>query len=360
MWARFRSSSRLIIGRILLNDRFLETQKLYQVVDFESYLFIILLGLSAYLFYKFLLKNVSAERHQNIQNHLKNLAKYALTFSVFFGAYWTLQQSSDMGLKSLLPYLAFASFSVGALCFVRTCHLLVLQYLFLGSMRTGVPLLIVNIFSLVLSIILGFWTVNNIFGVHLAPLVATSAAFSIILGLALQDTLGNLFAGISLQIDHTFEIGNWVEIMNGNTLIVGQVKELSWRSTVMLGFSDELITLPNKLVASSQISNFSPDSGPIMRTQTFKFPHGAKTASILEVLEMAAAQISDIRALPAPLAYVREANENHVVIRLLYFIDDYGRQFLIGDKVITKSLEALEKNGIQTARPILNITRTEA
>lgn len=360
MWARFRSSSSLIIGRILLNDRFLETQKLYQVVDFESYLFIILLGLSAYLFYKFLLKNVSAERHQNIQNHLKTLSKYDLLLSVVFAIFWSLQQSPDTGLKTLMPYFAFASFAVGAFCFVRTCHLLVLQYLFLGSMRTGVPLLIVNIFSLVLSIILGFWTVNNIFGVHLAPLVATSAAFSIILGLALQDTLGNLFAGISLQIDHTFEIGNWVEIMNGNTLIVGQVKELSWRSTVMVGFSDELITLPNKLVASSQISNFSPESGPIMRVQTFRFPHGAQTAKITQLLGMAAAQISDVRALPAPLAYVREANENHIVVRLIYFIDDYGRQFLIGDKVITKSLEALEKNNIPTARPILHMTRSEA
>lgn len=344
-----------------MNDRFLETQKLYQVVDFESYLFIILLGLAAYVFYKFLLKNVSAERHQNIQNHLTNLSKYDLTLSILFAIFWGLQQVPvDNGLKTLVPYFGFASFAVGAFCFVRTCHLLVLQYLFLGSMRTGVPLLIVNIFSLVLSIVIGFWTVNNIFGVHLAPLLATSAAFSIILGLALQDTLGNLFAGISLQIDHTFEIGNWLEIMNGNTLIVGQVKELSWRSTVLVGFSDELITLPNKLVASSQISNFSPDTGPIMRTQTFRFPHGVQVAKVIEVLEMAASQISDIRALPAPLAYVREANENHVVIRLIYFIDNYGRQFLIGDKVITKALEALDKNGIDTARPILHLTQSKS
>ncbi|MGZ3692150.1 MAG: mechanosensitive ion channel family protein, partial [Pseudobdellovibrio sp.] len=243
-----------------MGDRFLQTQKLYQIVDFEAYLFILFLGISTYLFYKFLLKKVSHERHQNIQNHIQTLLKYFLVFTISFAAYWVVQQVDEVHLiKPLLPYLGFATFFFGALCFVRTCHLLVLQYLFLGSMRTGVPLLIVNIFSLILSIIIVFWTVNNIFGVQLAPLVATSAAFSVILGFALQDTLGNLFAGISIQMDKTFEIGNWLEIMNGTTKIVGQVKELSWRSTVLVAFGEELITLPNKLVASSQISNFSPE-----------------------------------------------------------------------------------------------------
>lgn len=339
-----------------MNDRFLQTQKLYQVVDLESYLFLLLLGFSAFLFYRFLLKSVSQERHQNIQNHLRTLSTYYISLTISFAAYFLLIQLADFSWSlSLKPYFAFITFSIGAFCFVRTCHLLVLQYLFLGSMRTGVPLLIVNIFSLILSIVIGFWTVNNLFGVQLTPLLATSAAFSIILGLALQDTLGNLFAGISLQIDHTFEIGNWLEIMNGNNKIVGQVKELSWRSTVLVGFTDELIILPNKLVASSQVSNFSPDTGPIIRSQTFKFPHSVAIPTVISLLETAASQISEVRAQPAPLAFVLESNEHFVAVKLVYYIDSYGRQFLIGDKVITTSLELLRKNNIQTARPILRL-----
>ena len=341
-----------------MGDRFIQTQKLYQVVDFEAFLFLVILWLSTYLFYKFLLKTVNQERHLNIQSHLKTLSNYFLVLALSFSIYWLLQNSNTFDFKALLPYFAFLTFGIGAFCFVRTCHLLVLQYLFLGSMRAGVPLLIVNIFSLVLSIVIVFWTINNIFGVHLTPLLATSAAFSVILGLALQDTLGNLFAGISLQIDKSFEIGNWLEIMNGSTKIVGQVKELSWRSTMLVGFSDEMIVLPNKLVASSQISNFSPEHTPILRSQTFKFPHTAPIAQALECLEQAAAQISEIKAQPAPSAFVLETSEMFISVKLIFFIDNYGRQFAVGDKVVTTALQLLNKNNIFLAKPILKLENT--
>lgn len=340
-----------------MNERFLQTQKLYQVVEFEAFAFIIFLAAATYLFYKFLLRNVSVERHQNIKNHLKTLLKYLLIFGISFLLYSLLSESKESYFRPLLPYLAFFTFSIGAFCFVRICHLLVLQYLFLSSMRSGVPLLLVNIFSLILSIVIIFWTVSNIFGVQLTPLLATSAAFSIILGLALQDTLGNLFAGISIQMDKTFEIGNWLEVMNGTNKIVGQVKELSWRSTVLVGFADELITLPNKLIASCQISNFSPEGTPILRSQTLKFRHDVDIPSALKHLEAAAREVPEIRTHPAPAAFVLEANEIGVVIKLIYFIDNYGRQYGIGDQVLSKALKLLQQNGMFIAKPSLEVSQ---
>ena len=339
-----------------MNDRFLQTSKLYQVVDFEAYLFITFLGIVAYLFYAFLLKNVNKERHLNLQSQHKSLFYYLFILTLFYGFFWfTQQQANDSNFKILMPYLGLISYLIGAFCFIRISHLLVLQYLFLSSMQAGVPLLIVNIFSLILSIIIVFWTVNNLFGVMLAPLLATSAAFSIILGLALQDTLGNLFAGISLQLDKTFEIGSWLEINNGSNKIVGQVKELSWRSTLLVGFSDELITLPNKLVAACQVSNFSPENTPILRSQTFRFHHTINIKQITELLELSASKISEVRAQPAPLAFVVETNETAIVIKLIYFLDNYGRQFAVGDKVVTAAMETFTKNNIQLAKPALEL-----
>src|SRR5690606_32742898 len=144
---------------------------------------------------------------------------------------------------------------------------------FMGSVKAGVPILVVNIFSLMLSVLLTFWVVSRLFGVQLGPLLATSAAFSIILGLALQDTSGNLFAGISLQLDKNYEIGDWIEITTGLLKVVGQVKEITWRSTLLTGLSDELITLPNRLMSGASISNYSPADSPIVRSQVFRVPH---------------------------------------------------------------------------------------
>lgn len=340
-----------------MNDRFIQTQKLYQVIDLEAYIFVLTLGVISFLFYKFFLKEISEERHLSIKIQQKKLTQYLAVLSIFYMIFWlALQASFDSeNLRRFLPYLGFVTFLIGAFCFIKACRLLVLQYLFLSSMRTGVPLLLVNIFSLILSIILTFWTFNNIFGVHVAPLLATSAAFSIILGLALQDTLGNIFAGISMQVDKNFEIGDWLEIMNGSVKTVGQVNEITWRSTVLIGFADETVTLPNKLIAQSQVSNFSAGGKGVIRSQTFKFNFNADISKVIAVLEQAAVQISEIKAQPAPSAFVLETNDYGVSIKLIYYIENYGRQFAIGDKVVTTALALLTKNDIQTARPIINI-----
>lgn len=339
-----------------MNDRIIQTSRLYQLIDLETFILLATLGLIAFLFYRFFLKTVSEERHRNLKSHFKSLMNYFLVLSFSYGLFFLANQTSDIDVvHRVTPYLALICFFSGSVFLVKCSRLLVLQYLFLGSMRAGVPLLLVNIFSLVLSILIGFWAVNVILGVQLTPLLATSAAFSIVLGLALQDTLGNLFAGISLQIDKTFEIGDWLEIMNGTVKIIGQVKELSWRSTVLVGLTEELITIPNKLVAQCQVSNFSPENQPILRSQVYKFPYAIDYNKAKDLLEQAASQISEVRGIPAPFAFVFETNDYGVSIKLIYFLDNYGKQFVIGDKIASRALALMEQNNIPFLRPTLNI-----
>lgn len=344
-----------------LNDRIIQTSRLYQLIDLETFILLAMLGLIAFLFYRFFLSTVSDERHRNLKGHFRNLANYFLLLSFSYGLFFLASQITEIDLvRRVTPYLALICFFAGSVFLVKCSRLLVLQYMFLGSMRAGVPLLLVNIFSLVLSILIGFWAVNVILGVQLTPLLATSAAFSIILGLALQDTLGNLFAGISLQIDKTFEIGDWIEIQNGLVKIVGQVKELSWRSTLLVGLSDELITMPNKLVAQCQVSNYSPEHQPILRSQIYKFPFVSEFEKAKDLLEQAASQISEVRGIPAPFAYIQEMNDYGVTVKLIYYLDNYGKQFTVGDKVAARALSLLEQNKIQFSKPTINVQTTTA
>ena len=332
---------------------------LYELLDVELYVVVGILCFSTFLFYKFFLKRASQVRHQNIQNHLKLINKhfFALTalFVLFILAHDHIPDSWI--LKKITPYLASLTYVTGIYLFVRACRLNVLMYLFLGSMGAGVPLLLVNIFSLILFVTIGFWSISHLFEVQVAPLLATSAAFSVILGLALQDTLGNLFAGISLQIDKTFEIGDWLEIQNGPTKVIGQVKELSWRATVMGGLSDEVITVPNKVVALSQISNYSPPGAPILRSQIFRLSHDQDHAQAKDLLERAVSQIADVRAIPSPFAYIFEVTESWTTIKIIYFIDNYGRQFVIGDKVFSFCSAMLTNHGFKLAHQLLELRK---
>jgi small-conductance mechanosensitive channel len=338
-------------------EKFIQTRALYEILEIEPFLILSALVLLTWVFYKVFLNNVSEERHRNIRSHLKHLFRHVIILVVLFVIYLGLQQIHDewVGIGRILPYAALVTFFWGVLVFVKTCRLLVLQYLFMGSMQTGVPLLLVNIFSLALSVIILFWSVSHIFGLQLGPLLATSAAFSIILGLALQDTLGNLFAGISLAIDKAYEIGDWLEIVSGIQKTVGQVKEITWRSTVLGGFSDESITLPNRFMAQAQIANFSPRHGPIVRSQVFRLGLASDLSLAQAVIEQATYEIPEICRTPAPYSYISDTTESWISLKVLYFIDSYGAQFMIGDQVLRKGLEALHKAGVVLATTRLEI-----
>ena len=177
------------------------------------------------------------------------------------------------------------------------------------------------------------------------------------LGLALQDTLGNLFAGISLQIDKTFEIDDWLEVQNGIIKVTGQVKELSWRSTLLIGFSDEKITLPNKLIASSQVSNFSPENQPIIRSQIFRINHSVDPHMVKELLFKTVQQIPEVRLNPEPTAFIQDMTENWIQIKVIYYLDQYGKQFSTGDIVLEKCLLILKEHQIELAHQILEIRK---
>jgi small-conductance mechanosensitive channel len=339
-------------------DKFIKIQALYGLIELEPFILLGCLIAITWVFYKSFLREASEERHKAIRGHFGTLIRYYIFLSGLFLLFIFMQTSEAQigNLSKTTPYVALVAFIWGNVVFVKTARLIILQYLFLGSMKHGVPLLLVNIFSLIISIVLLFWGVNHIFGLEVGPLLATSAAASVILGLALQDTLGNLFAGISLQVDRNFEIGDWLEIVSGIQKTTGQVREITWRSTTLVGFSDELITLPNRFMASAQISNFSPPDNPIVRRQIFKIAYGENFELAKQVLERTAAGIGEIRGIPAPWAYVSDTNESWIEMKIIYFIDSYGAQFTIGDKVYTRGIEALRAANVKLARQVIEIS----
>ncbi|ASD63670.1 mechanosensitive ion channel family protein [Bdellovibrio bacteriovorus] len=341
-------------------EKFIKIQALYGLLELEPFILLGALIAITWIFYKFFLKEASDERHRSIRNHFRTLLRHYVILAFLFLLFIFMQTSEPQigRFAKFIPYVAFLTFVWGNVVFVKTSRLIVLQYLFLGSMKHGVPLLLVNIFSLILSIVLMFWGITHVFGLEVGPLLATSAAASVILGLALQDTLGNLFAGISLQLDRNFEIGDWLEITSGIQKATGQVREITWRSTTLVGFSDELITFPNRFMANAQISNFSPPDNPIVRRQIFRLAFGQNIELAKQILERTVAGVGEIRGIPAPWAYVSDTNEHWVELKIIYFIDNYGSQFNIGDKVYVRGIEALKAQGIKLARQVVELSDT--
>jgi small-conductance mechanosensitive channel len=91
-------------------------------------------------------------------------------------------------------------------------------------------------------------------GVSITPLLASLGVGSLAVGLALQDTLGNLFSGFYLYVDRPIAIGDWIRLESG---LEGQVVEIGWRSTHLLLPQQNMVVIPNSKLSTSPLTNFS-------------------------------------------------------------------------------------------------------
>jgi small-conductance mechanosensitive channel len=157
--------------------------------------------------------------------------------------FWILRGETIV-IPKLVPFVGIATVLWGAIVLIKSFRIFSFEYLFFMNMQTGVPLLLVNMLTLLMSVVLGSWIATSVFGFRLAPVLATSALFSIVVGLALQETLGNLFSGIALQIDKPYTLGDWIEVQTGTQKLVGHVHEVTWRATILTSLTEEWITIP--------------------------------------------------------------------------------------------------------------------
>jgi small-conductance mechanosensitive channel len=327
--------------------------KIEAIVQLEPFLVVGGLLLISYLIYRLFFRGLSEERHKLFKRLFTNALLHSIAVVVLFVAATTLHSLDEPKIFPVLyPYTGFLAIVWGALLLVKIARIVTFEYLFLISKKAGVPVLLVNILSLALSIALASWIATEVFSIRLAPVLATSALISVILGLAIQDTLGNLFAGVALQFDKPYQIGHWIEVQNDNGKWVGQVQEITWRSTVMIGILDEMITIPNRMIAQSEVQAWGADR-PFTRTANYRVPFDQSVSVELarETIVQSIRKIEAVRRMPAPRVYLNEIGEAWLNFRLVYWIDDYGAQFRINDEVNTAVVEALFQKKIPFATP---------
>ena len=299
-------------------------QRIEPIIQAELLFLVLALALSTWVFYRLFLKGLSPDRHINLGKLFRNLLFHCANLLAFSIGFWMLRLIDSPGnvVDRAIPYIALMALVWGCLVLTKVVRIAVFEYLFLQNMTVGVPLIVVNIVTMTFSLLLGTWVASAVFEFRLAPLLATSAVFSIVLGLALQDTLGNLMAGVAMQFDKPYEIGDWIEISNGPQKWAGQVYEISWRATMLVAMGDEWISVPNRTMAQSQVLNFSAKVRPFTRGHFFHIPYEADRKKVEKLLLEAATSTAGVARHPEPLALIMETHGSYVIYKLIYYVED--------------------------------------
>jgi small-conductance mechanosensitive channel/CRP-like cAMP-binding protein len=187
--------------------------------------------------------------------------------------------------------------------------------------------------------------------VDVTALVATSAALSIILGLALQETLANVFAGLALILERPFEPGDWIQFGNR----VGQVKEMNWRAVkLQILKQDDSLIVPNSVMAKTEFVNMSRPArhgGSV----DIGVVHGEAPNRVCRVLAQAAREVEGVLARPEPIAVVLRFDPYAIVYRLMYWVEDFARLNEIQGAVLAHVWYALRRHGMRLPLPTSHV-----
>jgi small-conductance mechanosensitive channel len=186
-----------------------------------------------------------------------------------------------------------------------------------------------------------------VLGLPVSGLVATSGAMAIVLGLAIQSTLSDVFAGIVLNTTEPYHIGNWVSVDG----VEGKVMEMNWRATHLLTSQGNIVIVPNSVAAKAKITNNSRPSSLHGVTITLEISPEERPATVLGALERAIAGISTVMKDPAPFALVKGASTNSIQYQVTAYIDDMARMTAVNNALYDLCHRHLAAAGIEL-RPL--------
>src|SRR6476661_8735645 len=234
--------------------------------------------------------------------------------------------NTQMGLASradtIVGVLRLASFAILAYLVVRALNTLVFG---LVRFRRGfdAPTLVRNVFSIVAFSLLFLLIFSFQFPkANLGALFTTSAIFGVILGLALQDTLGNFFAGISLQADRPFQVGDVITV--GAQRHTGVIEEITWRAIKIRTFQNHVVLINNSSAAKEPIE-VCPRDNLNARLVLFNTLYTDSPAKTIHVVREAVRETDNVSDRITPIVRIRNMGDSGVEYECKYWLDDYAK-----------------------------------
>jgi small-conductance mechanosensitive channel/CRP-like cAMP-binding protein len=249
----------------------------------------------------------------------------------------------------IIRILRLVFFAILAYLVVRALNAVIFGLVFRFRRGFEAPTLVRNVFSIIAFTALFFIIFSQIFpDANLGALFTTSAIFGVILGLALQDTLGNFFAGISLQADRPFQVGDVITV--GVLRQTGVVEEITWRAIKIRTFSNHIVLLSNSTAAKEPIE-VCPRDNLNARLVFFNTLYTDSPAKTIHVVREAVREADNVSQKITPVVRIRNLGESGVEYEVKYWPIDYASHHDTDALVRQRIWYAFRRAGLSFAYP---------
>lgn len=220
-----------------------------------------------------------------------------------------------------------------------------------ARLRVSIPQIVYDLIISTVSIVAISITASRM-GVNLSGLLTTSAVLTAVIGLALQDTLGNVVAGIALQIDSSIRIGDWIKIGD----VSGRVSEIRWRYTAIETRNWETVILPNSQLIKGQVTVLGRRTGEPRRWRRiiyFNVDFRYSPTLVIDAVQNALRNepIANVSIAPAPNCVLIDICDSYYRFAVRFWIEDPGNDDPTDSAIRTRVINALKRVDVPLSIP---------
>jgi small-conductance mechanosensitive channel/CRP-like cAMP-binding protein len=229
----------------------------------------------------------------------------------------------------------------------------------LPRLRVMVPRIVQDVIVGAAGLIAVFGAASRA-GVNLSGIVATGAVVTAVIGLALQDTLGNLVGGLALQLDSTIQVGDWIRVQD----VTGRVREIRWRSTSIETRNWETVVIPNSVLTRANVTVLGRRSGETPRWRRwiyFQVDYRYTPTTVIDTVlgAIKGRPIANVASEPEPSCVLMDFTDSSARYAVRYFLNDIAIDDPTDSVVRTRIYFALTRAGIPLAIPAHTVFMTE-
>jgi small-conductance mechanosensitive channel/CRP-like cAMP-binding protein len=218
---------------------------------------------------------------------------------------------------------------------------------FQGSNGVKVPKFLTELVRITILVVAIFLVLEFVYDQTIKGLLIAPGIAAVILGLAMQDLVGNIIAGLALQTGKSFGYGDWLVVENRQ----GEVIEINWRSTRLKTLDDICIEIPNREIARQTVINLNRPHRPYATRIPVTVDYATPPTRAKNVLLHAAANAKGVLPEPKPQVFIRNFAEYGIEYEIKFWMDDYGLFSEVGDSIRTNVWYGLKRHGIRIPYP---------
>ena len=280
-------------------------------------------------------------------------------FCLVFAAWLPLVTTHlDMPFREgAMKHLGAASFLLGVFVFLALLRRYFWEGWFEKHSQVKAPKFLSQLVGLVIVIVAILVVLGAIYGQSIQGAVFGSTVVVGIVGFAMQDLLGNIIAGIALEIGKPFKPGDWLVVEGGHAEVI----EVNWRSTRLRNNDAIYIDIPNKTIAGATIVNLSFPTREHAIRLVVGFDYGVPPNFVKDCMIRATASAPGVMQKPPPKVYLKAFADSSINYEIKFWLDDESRFNDILDAIKTNIWYEAQRNGIRIPFPIrtLQVEKTK-